>query len=81
MRFRKMKQTKSVLSALLAAVLLFSLVSGAVPIYSDASSAQVSCNVKFSKPAICCDVGQTVNLAGCGVQFAADAAMTKSGIT
>lgn len=75
------KTSKSVLSALLAAVLLFSLVSGTVPTYSDASSTQIVCNVKFSKPAICCDVGQTVNLAGCGVQFAADAVMTKSGIT
>ena len=41
----------------------------------------VYCNVKFSKPAICCDAGQTVDLTKCGVQFAADATMTTGGIT
>ena len=68
----------------LAAVLLFSAVFCAVPMTSTAqaaSGAAVSCNVKFSQPAICCDVDDKVELSKCGVQFSSTSVMTTSGIT
>ena len=37
--------------------------------------AEVFCKVKYSKPAICCDVGQKVDLSRCGVQFAPEEGM------
>lgn len=77
----KKKILQSIGSLILAAVLLFSAAAGVLPVRTEASTSQAFCNVKFSKPAICCDVGQTIDLTGCGVQFAADAVMTTSGIT
>ncbi len=41
---------------------------------------QVFCNAKYSKPAICCDLGQTVELSRCGVQFSAEGKMISQGI-
>ena len=45
------------------------------------SGPEVFCNVKYSRPAICCDMGQRVDLTGCGVQFAADSGMVTEGLT
>ena len=75
---------KRLLHAALAMVLVFSMVLGMIPMeltaQAAATSGTVSCGVKFSKPAICCDAGETVDLTGCGVQFSASAVMTTSGI-
>jgi glycerophosphoryl diester phosphodiesterase len=83
---RNMKKSlKSSVCLLLVALLVFSVVSGALPelnsVHAVNSSENVYCNVRFSKPAICCDVGDLVLLANCGVQFAADAEMTAGSIT
>jgi hypothetical protein len=78
------KMMKRLISFMLVAVFVLSAVSGAFPLRLTANAASggnVYCNVKFSKPAICCDAGQVVDLTKCGVQFAADATMTTSGIT
>jgi hypothetical protein len=71
---------KAVISLILTAVMLLSAVAGIVPTVL-AAGGDVSCNVKYSKPAICCDAGQTVDLGACGVQFSADTAMVTEGIT
>lgn len=60
---------------------VISMVPFSLPVESEASVAGLYCNVKFSKPAICCDVGDVVDLGKCGVQFSASSAMTTSGIT
>lgn len=79
------KFIRRMISLLLIAAFLFSAGSGVIPLGASAiaSSADgdIYCNVKFSKPAICCDAGQTVDLTKCGVQFSSDAAMTTGGIT
>lgn len=72
---------KSVLSAMLAVLLLFSAVPGLFQAGSAAGGATVSCDVKFSMPAICCDVGDVIDLTKCGVQFAAQSYMVRSSIT
>lgn len=64
---------------ILAAVLFASAVAGVAPIVS-AASGDVTCFVRFSKPAICCDAGQSIDLAACGVQFSADTPMVTDGI-
>ncbi len=71
---------KSVLSAFLAVVLLFSAIPNLFQKGSAAGGATVSCDVKFSMPAICCDVGDMIDLTKCGVQFAAQSYMVKSSI-
>lgn len=65
----------------LALILLVSAVFGLFPTIPAANAATVYCNLKFSKPAICCDAGEVIDLTSCGVQFAADGMMTTSGIT
>ena len=72
---------RSVLSAVLAVLLLFSAVPGLFQKGAAAGGATVSCDVKFSMPAICCDVGDVIDLAKCGVQFAAQSYMVKSSIS
>lgn len=67
------------ISLILAAVLFVSTVACAAPVVS-ATGADVTCYVKFSKPAICCDAGQTIDLGSCGVQFSADTPMVTDGI-
>lgn len=49
--------------------------AGKVQPVSSQRAQAVSCSVKYSRPAICCDVGQRVDLTGCGVQFAPDSGM------
>ena len=85
MQAQKLKQImKRAMVLVLAAVSLFSAVFCAVPMTSAAQAASgtgLSCNVKFSQPAICCDVGDQIDLTQCGVQFSATSVMTASGIT
>ena len=82
MKHRKIgKWGKPIISLALAAILMLSMVLGTFPAMSATTAAGLYTNVKFSKPAICCDVGQTIDLASCGVQFTANALMTTSGIT
>ncbi len=52
-----------------------------VPATGDIIAGAVSVNVKYSKPAICCDEGEVIDLSQCGVQFSASSAMTESGIS
>ncbi len=62
--------------------LIFSMLIWAPPAgYVQAVGTGISCNVSFTKPAICCDVGQTALLAQCGVQFSAALPMVTSDIT
>jgi hypothetical protein len=79
------KILKRLISFALVTFFVLSAVSGVFPLQISANApsgnGDVYCNVKFSKPAICCDAGQTVDLTKCGVQFAADATMTTGGIT
>ncbi len=86
MRSRKTQTAmKRLMLLMLAMVLVSSLVLGAVSMEFTANAAQtsgqVSCNVKFSMPAICCDAGQKVDLTSCGVQFSASSGITTGGIT
>ncbi len=77
----KNKLLKSLLCLTLAFVFVLSAASGAFPADSVAKAANISCNVKFSKPAICVDVGDVINLDKCGVQFSADSSTVYSGIS
>ncbi len=77
----KIKLLKSILCLTLAFLFVLSAASGAFPTDSVAKAANVYCNVKFSKPAICCDAGDTIDLSKCGVQFSAWSGMVTSGIT
>ncbi len=43
-------------------------------------SEEIFMNVKYSKPAICCDVGQIIDLSKCGVQFSETSSAIKSDI-
>lgn len=72
---------KHVISFLLAAVFVFGIVLGIIPTTAEAATGGIYCNVKFSKPAICCDAGETIDLTKCAVQFSASSTMTTSGIT
>ena len=76
---------KKIFKGLISIALVFSFVlaaaSGAFPNDASAISANVSCNVTFTKPAICCDEGDVVELSKCGVQFTETSTMTTSGIT
>ena len=81
---KSMRMIKRSLGITLAAILLFSAVFCTVPLNFTAQAAEsvaVACNVKFSQPAICCDVGDTVDLTKCAVQFSSSSTMTTSGIT
>ncbi len=60
---------------------VFAAASGAFPTESVVKAASVSCDVKFTKPAICCDVGDTIDLTQCGVQLSKDKPMVTSGIS
>jgi hypothetical protein len=79
------KMMKRLISFMLVTVFLLSAVSGAFPLQIVANAASgngdVYCNVKFSKPAICCDAGQNIDLTKCGVQFSAETPMVTSGVT
>lgn len=66
---------------MLAFLFVFTAASGAFPADTSVNAANVYCNVKFSKPAIGCNVGDVVSLSKCGVQFSASSTMTTSGIT
>ena len=77
----KKRFSKSILSLALVFLFVFSAASGIFPTDSVAKAANVFCNVKFSKPAICCDVGETIDLTKCGVQFTVDTPVVTSGIT
>lgn len=78
----KMKKfLKPFICFMLAVVICCSAASGAFPADTAASAANVYCNVKFSKPAICCDVNDVIVLTKCGVQFAETETTTASGIT
>lgn len=82
MRMRESSKIyKSVISAMLAVLLLFSAVPGLFQTGSAAGGASVYCNVKYSMPAICCDVGDVIDLTRCGVQFAAQSYMVRGSIT
>lgn len=82
MRYRKKTSVlRSISSFILAIILVFSGASGAFSVHSTENAAGLFCNVRFSKPAICCDVGETISLADCGVQFSADSVMTSGGIS
>ena len=74
------KILKSVLSGVLALLLVLSAIPGTFQIASEAAGATVYCDVRFSMPAICCDVGDVIDLTKCGVQFSAQAYMVKSSI-
>lgn len=75
------KIIKPILCFALALTFVFSAVSGSFPAEYSVSASNVYCNVRFSKPAICCDVGDFVDLTKCGVQFSATSQMTLSGIS
>ena len=74
---------KSLFLWILIMAMVCSAASGAVylPEAEAIEPEEISCRVKFSQPAICCDAGQTVELDRCGVQFSPSAGMTLKGIT
>lgn len=72
--------TKRFVSVLLTLTLGLSSASGAFSLVSAAEETEVFCNISFSKPAICCDVGEWIDLTQCAVQFSDHSTMTKSGI-
>ncbi len=63
------KFAKSLFSLLLALSLVFSAPAGEFAKKQIAGAVDVTCDVKFSKPAICCDKGDNIDLTKCGVQF------------
>ena len=80
--------TKKIISVILSVALLlsalpgvFSVASAETAAVSTGYSANVACHIKFSKPAICCDAGQVINLNNCAVQFSASSMMVTDGIT
>ena len=81
--------TKKVISVILSVALLLSTSPGVFSVAPDGAGAAVvtgtsgsiSCRIKFSKPAICCDAGQVINLTQCGVQFSASSMTVTDGIT
>lgn len=84
---RGKKIFRSAVSLALASVLVWtplSLAVGALDFALEEQTVQVQeevfCNVKYSKPAICCDVGQKVELTQCGVQFSAYEPMVTQGL-
>ncbi len=76
---------KKIFKGLISIALVFSFVlvaaSGIFPKDAFASGANVYCNVTFTKPAICCNEGDVVDLSKCGVQFTETSTMTTDGIT
>ncbi len=77
----KKRLSKSLVSLALAFLFVFSAASGIFPTDTVAKAANIFCNVRFTKPAICCDVGETIDLTKCGVQFTADTTVVTSGIS
>ena len=74
------KILKAALSGFLALLLVFTMVPELFQVPTEAAGATIYCDVKFSMPAICCDVGDVVDLSKCGVQFSAQAYMVKTSI-
>ncbi len=80
--YKAMKKTiKAFFSVLLIFALIIPCIGIPAPTAAVAAGETVSARVSFSMPAICCDVGQTVNLNGCGVQFGADTPTVYSGVS
>lgn len=79
-----MKMKGRFFKALLSVILVFSFIVSAMPAKTSETAVAVeggiNCNISHASPAICCDEGQTVDLAGCGVQFSSDTPMVTDGI-
>ncbi len=75
------KLFKPFVCLIIAVAFVFSAASGAFPADTTVKAASVFCNVKFSKPAICCNAGDVIDLTKCGVQFSESSSVVTSGIT
>ncbi len=64
----------------LALSMLVPCIAAVAPTVGVAVGDSISCRVGYGMPAICCDVGQTVDLSACAVQFGADSATVENGI-
>lgn len=77
--------TRRMIKAFCSATLILAMVLPCIVVPSSvaaADSAQaVSCRVSYAMPAICCDVGQTVKLSDCGVQFDASSPTVYGAVT
>ena len=79
-REKKKRVFQAIVSVVFAVILTFSAISEAFQVKTEASGTDIYCNVRFSKPAICCDVNDVIDLTKCAVQFSPNATMT-NGIT
>ncbi len=77
----KHRSFKAFFAIILILAMALPCISFPTPIVGVAVGEDLACRVSFAMPAICCDAGQTVKLADCGVQFGADSATVYGGIT
>lgn len=76
----KNRTAKAFFSLLLILAMLLPCLSLTAPTIGVAAAESVACRVGFGMPAICCNVGQIIDLDECGVQFGADTPTVYEGI-